>query len=123
MQGSPPWLIFIGDSRMRQIRDWIYLVLTGVERDAYTNHGIQENQFYDPWTHHTDIVGTSNATLEFIFISYVNKELVNEALKNLTSRNLKRRPDVVVVSFGLRIVKECHEKNVNRSVCMDYYKE
>ncbi|OWA52534.1 hypothetical protein BV898_16986 [Hypsibius exemplaris] len=118
------FIVFLGDSRLRQLRDGIILELTGKDMDFQANRNALGDPLFDKkhegrgffyenaraqvrneWEPHLDDGGGS----------------FTRVVENLTRAELK--PSLLVMGAGSWLVRDCHRANKTQQTCIQTYKE
>ncbi|OWA50367.1 hypothetical protein BV898_14886 [Hypsibius exemplaris] len=116
-----PYIIFIGDSRLRQLRDGVITELTGDDYDFkanlealidptnYKKHAASGTYFQSAGTH-----------LWFEWYPYFGEGLTN-LVRNLTRSPFK--PTLVVMGVGIWLIRDCHRAKKSQEECVQKYQK
>ncbi|OQV15534.1 hypothetical protein BV898_10256 [Hypsibius exemplaris] len=125
-KSRPAHFAFIGDSRIRQLRDGIRFHLTGVEKDWLSNASVKgtsdeickhENQQTTLWR--------VPIRLDFFWAPKIlmAADVVRHALLPAKTGYPKSSiPDVVIVGCGIWRIQTCIAQKVNQTECFQEYK-
>ncbi|OQV16926.1 hypothetical protein BV898_08932 [Hypsibius exemplaris] len=122
--------LFIGDSRIRQLRDEVTRQLTGKDNDCHTNPNITTSMYHKQSNRPT-ILEDSSVRIEFSWAGGLDdgrpkgnpsSKETEAALRRLSKQSPMQLPDIVVLGNGAWNVYECFLKNRSQDVCLQDYK-
>lgn len=127
---NAPFIVFAGDSRLRQLRDGLVLELTGQETDILANPGATVDQaFYRKHEAHGNFYESAGAHIRFEWTPYLDKrdslpttlsmiEFVNRTLQSAF------KPSFLVLGVGVWRIRDCHrERKLTQEQCAQEYKQ
>ncbi|OWA52527.1 hypothetical protein BV898_16979 [Hypsibius exemplaris] len=116
--GKPPYVHFIGDSRLQQLRDGLLFALTGYDYDGFANR----KAIKDP-THSVKTLKMLGADIRFSWQAYLDSGAgpLTKLLKEISRSG--RRPDVLVIGAGIWSVKDCQLKKRTQEECAIAYQK
>ncbi|OQV11566.1 putative CAS1 domain-containing protein 1 [Hypsibius exemplaris] len=119
-----PFLLFVGDSRIQQLRDGLILTLTGHDYDVRAGRqSVLNSTSYSQLGADENIYKSSGIQIKFEWQPYLDNGFgpMSSFLKNVSK--LQFRPNMLVIGAGVWSIKDCQVNNKNQDACVQNYKE
>ncbi|OQV11567.1 hypothetical protein BV898_14143 [Hypsibius exemplaris] len=119
---NAPYIIFIGDSRLRQLRDGLILELTGNDYDFQANReAIVDPLFYKKHAASGKYYPSAGVHVWFEWFSHMDDGFgpLTNHLKKLILSDFK--PSLLVMGVGVWLMRDCHRTGVSLDACVQRY--
>ena len=128
---GPAHFTFIGDSRIRQLRDGLLYQLTGTEKDWLSNASIKANAADEICKHENQETMLWRVPVRLSFFWAPKLSMATDVIRhiflqsNSSSVTHKKRspPDFVVIGCGIWTIQTCIADKITRSQCFYHYKQ
>ncbi|OQV11568.1 putative CAS1 domain-containing protein 1 [Hypsibius exemplaris] len=119
-----PFLLFVGDSRIQQLRDGLILTLTGHDYDTFANRlAVVEPESYAKYGAPEKIYRSAGAQIKFEWQPYLDDGAgaITNLLWNISKSEIK--PDILVLGAGIWSIKDCEAAQKPQQACAETYRE
>ncbi|OWA50368.1 hypothetical protein BV898_14887 [Hypsibius exemplaris] len=119
-----PFFLFVGDSRIQQMRDGLIFALTGQDYDVYANRQpVLNSTTYSNFGADENIYKATGAQIKFEWQPHLDSGLgpMSTLLKNISK--LQYKPDLLVIGAGVWSIKECELAKNIQETCAAIYRE
>ena len=125
---NAPFIVFAGDSRIRQLRNALIHELTGQDYDMFTNTNLTANvsDMYGSHKSHGDFYESAGAHIRFEWLPYLDDGHRNGQHAGLTqfvnrTLNSTFKPLFLVMGVGIWRIEDCsNEKKEQKDCAKDY---
>ncbi|OWA50359.1 hypothetical protein BV898_14878 [Hypsibius exemplaris] len=124
MNNKVPFLLFVGDSRIQQLRDGLILTLTGHDYDVFANRlAVVEPRSYAKYGAHEKVYKSAGAQIRFEWQPYLDHGAgsITKLLRNVSKSQI--RPDILVIGAGVWAIKDCEVAKKTQEACAKTYRE
>ena len=121
---NAPFVVFAGDSRIRQLRDGLISQLTGQDYDQVANPtATVDYTFYKKHEAHGDFYKTAGAHVRFEWLPYLDDG--EGDMTRFINRTIHAdfRPNLLVMGAGIWRVRDCQRANRTQQDCAKDYKQ
>ncbi|OWA52533.1 hypothetical protein BV898_16985 [Hypsibius exemplaris] len=125
--GKRRYIVFIGDSRVKQLRDGMVLALTGQDYDALADRTASVDPIFRQAHEAFQTSGSSlvaaGARLRFDQHEYLDDGDggLTELIRNLTTAD--EVPSLVVLGVGAWQIRQCHRGRKPQNTCAQHYSQ
>ena len=130
--GEAPFVVLVGDSRMRNLRDQLAIELTGVEYATLATYNGANPAFYRKYPKYGDFAEFypySKFYHEFRFLPMLNSTGPGDSLEIFEYvkhfvESAPRKPTFMVIGSGIWRIRQCQQEKVKtQEQCAEDYKQ
>jgi len=119
-------MVFLGDSRTRQIRDGMAKLITGVDLDWLSNSSIHYNRIeYLRHENTSQSIGQSRLNLSYVFAGGLENKDSDLYLRELGKARARygsvNKSLIHVAGFAVWTIWDCKERNISFAECLKLY--
>ncbi|OWA50369.1 hypothetical protein BV898_14888 [Hypsibius exemplaris] len=119
-----PFILFVGDSRIQQLRDGMILSLTGDDYDALSSiFALKSPAAYAKYGASQSVYQFIGAQIKFIWEPYLDDGTgsMTQLLRNISRAEFQ--PDLLVIGAGMYSIKDCATENEKQRDCAERYQK
>ncbi|OWA51423.1 hypothetical protein BV898_15906 [Hypsibius exemplaris] len=120
---NAPFIVFAGDSRLRQLRDGLIFALTGQDYDVMANpHAKVDPSFYKKHAAHGDFYKSAGAHVRFEWLPYLDNG--DGDMTKFIKRTIQSefKPNLLVLGAGVWRIRDCERAKKSQETCSQEYK-
>ena len=118
-----PFIVFAGDSKVRQLRDGLVLELTGQDYDKISNpKAVVDPTFYKKHEAQGDFYKSAGVHIRFEWLPHLDDghgdmtKFINRMI------NTDFKPDLLVLGVGVWRIRDCERAKKKQEDCAEEYK-